>query len=78
VSSTWERNESSYSKEESGGKRKRKEDIIPSHRGTAEPIWLADFYEKISPEENRKGRKNKEERRKKNKPSRGNSRHGSP
>jgi hypothetical protein len=26
----------------------RKEDIDPSHRGTAEPIWLAGFYE-ISP-----------------------------
>jgi hypothetical protein len=39
--------------------RSEREDINPSHRGTAEPIWLAGFYE-ISPSPLSKGKKRKE------------------
>jgi hypothetical protein len=47
-------------KKRAEGEAREKEDIIPSHRGTAEPIWLADFYEKSPPEDNREVRKEKE------------------
>jgi hypothetical protein len=35
-----------------------KEDTNPSHRGTAEPIWLAGFYE-VSPSPLSEGKKEK-------------------
>jgi hypothetical protein len=50
-------------KKRAEGEAREKEDIIPSHRGTAEPIWLADFYEKISPRGEQKGKKKERKKR---------------